>query len=109
MASESNPVHEADESAAILCAAAPRKARRPVNDSLIAQVRTKTSNLPEEQQDKLLFEVFDMLLARNKRSTELSPAPIVLSKKIGTVKGKVATAPGERTTNSKPCPSKPQF
>jgi hypothetical protein len=104
MASESNTVHEADERTALLRAAAFREARRSINDSPIAQIRTKTSNLPEEQRDKLLFEVFDMLLTRNK----LSPAPIVLAKGIGKVKRKVVTAPGERAMQSKPCPSKPQ-
>jgi len=90
-------------------AAASCKKTTAIKTPLVAHIKTRTSNLPEEQQDKLLFEVFDMLLARNKRSTELSPAPIVLAKKIGKVKEKVVTAPGERTTHSKLCPSKPQF
>jgi hypothetical protein len=106
MASESKTAHEDDEQEALLRAAASRQARRAINDSPIAQIRTKTSNLPEEQRDKLLFEVFDMLLARNKQSAELSPAPIVLPKRIGKVK--VVTTPGERAMQSKPCPSKPQ-
>jgi hypothetical protein len=90
MASESNIVHEADERAVLLRA---RQTRRAINNSPIAQIRTKTSNLSEAQQDKLLFEVFDMLLARNKRSTELSPAPIVLVRKKCKVKEKVTGRP----------------
>lgn len=104
MTSDSNIVHETDERAALLRAVSSRQARGPINDSPITQIRTKASNLPEEQRDKLLFEVFDMLLARNK----LSPGPIVLTKRIGKVKGKVGTAPPERAMQSKPCPSKPQ-
>jgi hypothetical protein len=91
-----------------LRAAAPGEARIAINDSPIAQIRTKTSNLPEEQQDKLLFEVFDMLLGRNKQSAELSPAPVVLAKKKCKVKGRVATVPRERTMQSKPWPSTQQ-
>jgi hypothetical protein len=105
MASERNTVHEADERAALSSTAASREAGRAINDSPIAQIRTKTSNLPEEQRDKLLFELFDMLLARNKQFAELSPAAVVLAKKKGKVKEKLATVPRKRTTQSKPWPS----
>jgi len=101
MASQRNTVHETDERAAVLRAAPPRETRIAINDSPIAQIRTKTSNLPEEQQDKLLFEVFDMLLGRNKQSAELSPAPVVLTRKKCKVKEKVAGAPERRATQTK--------
>jgi hypothetical protein len=101
MASQRNTVHEADERAAVLRAAAPRAARTAINGSPIAQIRTKTSNLPEEQQDKLLFEVFDMLLGRNKQSAELSPAPVVLTREKCKVKDKVTVAPERRATQTK--------
>lgn len=101
MVSERNTAHEADERAALLRAAASREARKPINDSPIAQIRTKTSNLPEEQRDKLLFEVFDMLLARNKLSTELSPTLVVLTRKKCKVKEKVTVAAERRATQAK--------
>ncbi len=101
MASERNTVYEADKRAALLRATASREARKAINDSPIARIRTKTSNLPEEQQDKLLFEVFDMLLGRNKQSAELSPAPVVLTRKKCKVKEKVTVAPERRATQTK--------
>jgi hypothetical protein len=101
MALQRNTVHEADERAAVLRTAAPGEARIAINDSPIAQIRTKTSNLPEEQQDKLLFEVFDVLLGKNKQFAELSPAPVVLTKEKRKVKERVTVAPEWRATQTK--------
>jgi hypothetical protein len=101
MASQRNTVHEADERAALLRAAAARKARIAINDSPIAQITTKTSNLPEAQQDKLLFEVFDILLGRNKLSRDLSPATVAVTRKNCKVKEKVTGSPERRPTQTK--------
>jgi hypothetical protein len=70
---------------------------------LVAQIKTRTSNLPEEQQDKLLFEVFDMLLWNNKLSRDLSPTTVVLTRKKCKVKEKVTVAPERRATQTKAC------
>src|SRR6266851_6203358 len=82
-------------------AAASCKKTTAIKTPLVAQIKTRTSDLPEEQQDKLLFEVFDMLLGRNEQSADLSPAPVVLTRKKCKVKEKVTVAPERRATQTK--------
>jgi hypothetical protein len=47
----------------------------------ISLIRTKVSNLSDEEKNKLLFEVFDTLLQRHPQSDELSTGPDVRSGK----------------------------
>ena len=105
MASETNIVCQAADPADLLIASATRKATTGSSASPIARIRTKTSSLPEEQRDKLLFEVFDMLLGKDAQSTELSPVSVATTKKQCKVKGKVATVPYRLTKQSKEWPS----
>jgi hypothetical protein len=101
MASERNTVHKADERAAFLHAAASREAKIAISDSSIAQIRTKTSNLPEAQQNKLLFEVFDMLLGKTKLSGDLSTTAVALIREKCKVKEKATGRPERRPTQTK--------
>ena len=66
-------------------AARSRRLNRVTKSRLIARIRVKSSDIPIQEKDKLLFEVFDLLL-RNRNPIEgLSPAGLASAVKKSTV------------------------
>jgi hypothetical protein len=61
--------------------------------SSIGRIRFKISDLSEEEKDKLLFEVFDMLLRDAKQSSTYPQPQVVASQEECRLKAKRNTTP----------------
>lgn len=77
------------------------KKKMAIKTPPVAQIKTRTSNFPEEQRDKLLFEVFDILLKNNKLSRDLPQTAVALTRKDCKVKEKVTVAAERPATQTK--------
>ena|SRR2546425_6252493 len=97
MTSEVNADHKAAEKARAPSVALSHKSGIASKGPPFASIRIKFSDIPDEEKDKLLFEVFDMLLGNDKQPGDLSSTALALGAKKCRVKSK-ATTPFSRHT-----------
>jgi hypothetical protein len=87
MAREKDTIRKAAERTAQLYQ--PSSHKSALKAQSITRVRFKISELLDEEKDKLLFEVFDVLL-RNNNELPASPTPLASGAKKGRVKNKAS-------------------
>jgi hypothetical protein len=90
MTSEVNADHKAAEQARAPSVALSHRAGTASKAPPFASIRIKVSDIPDEEKDKLLFEVFDMLLGNDKQLGELSSTALASGAKQCKVKRKAA-------------------
>ncbi len=88
MASEMNADHKAAEQARPTPAALPHRSGIATKAPPLARIKIRFSGIPAEEKDKLLFELFDMLLRNNNPPRHLSPTDLVFGSKECKVKAK---------------------
>jgi len=96
MTSEMNSNHQGGEQARPPSALLSHNSGFVNKAPAVARIKVKPSGIPDEEKDKLLFELFDMLLQNNKPQ----PAAIALGAEKCKVKRKAKTPLSQHTHRS---------
>src|SRR6266404_6948541 len=86
MTGQEKDIHGSNDSTPVTAAHGSPQSRAITPAFPISRIRTKASSLPVEEKNKLLFEVFDMLLRNDREIAHSSHAPLASTSKNRRVK-----------------------